>query len=78
MARPDSLEEAVSHLIAVLSDRSKDLIRSTAEDDLILFHHGWGTGIRNEFGLHGKNDQLLRSCGATHADEASMVIMKAV
>lgn len=70
----------------------KMTVRSTPKDELILFHHGWGTGIRNAFGLWKGNAALMRSCaearggrtgagtGAAflHPDSASMVIIEAV
>jgi len=48
------------------------------EEQLIRFHHGWGTGIRNEFGLWKGNKELLADCHAEHPDDASMVIIQAV
>lgn len=55
-------------------------MRSTSEDDLIQFHHGWGTGIRNSFGLWRGNTALLESCGAKdiHPDRCSMIIIERV
>jgi hypothetical protein len=53
-------------------------VRGTPRGDLIRFHHGWGTGIRNAFGLWGGNRALLDSCGGGHPDDASMVIIEAV
>ncbi|MBY0461171.1 MAG: hypothetical protein K2V38_27935 [Gemmataceae bacterium] len=78
MPLPKTLDEAVVHLLSVLSDESKARVRGTLERDLILFHHGWGTGIRNDLGLWGRNPELLASCGSPHPDDASMVIIRAV
>jgi hypothetical protein len=61
--QPTTLDEAVAHLVSVLSEEDKATVRDTPEDDLIRFHHGWGTGIRNGFGLWGGNPELLASCG---------------
>ena len=52
-----------------------------AKTDLILFHHGGGTGIRNDFGLWRGNDKLIGSCGKgqqVHPDSCSMLIIEAV
>jgi hypothetical protein len=77
---PRTVDEAVDEIISGLSDDDKALVRGTARGDLIRFHHGWGTGIRNGFGLWGGNTELLASCGSPimHADDASMVIIEAV
>lgn len=75
---PKSLDDAVTHLLNVLDDESKQAVRDTVESDLIRFHFPWGQGIRNEFGLWRGNRELLESCGAERPDDASMVIIKAV
>jgi hypothetical protein len=77
---PRTVDEAVAEIISGLSDENKALVRGTARRDLIRFHHGWGTGIRNDFDLWGGNTELLASCGSPrmHADSASMVIIEAV
>jgi hypothetical protein len=36
---------------AVLSAEDRDKVKLQTKENLILFHHGWGTGIRNEFCL---------------------------
>ena len=54
------------------------MIRDTAREDLIKFHHGWGMGIRNDFGLWRGNDELFKATGAEDPDGASMAIILAV
>jgi len=63
-----------------MHDKDKEIIKNAPKEDLIRFHHAWGTGMRNEFGLWGGNKELLASCGSTdmHPDDASMVIIEAV
>jgi hypothetical protein len=71
---------------AVVADLSKNLdaankkkLAVMKEDELILLHHGFGTGIRNHYGLWKGNDALRRdACGECHPDDASMVIIKAL
>jgi hypothetical protein len=75
---PRSVAEAVKSLIAELSEEEKTIIREMAKEDLIKFHHGWGMGIRNEFGLWRGNDELFKDTGAEDPDGASMAIIKAV
>ncbi|UCC22415.1 MAG: hypothetical protein JSW23_11660 [Planctomycetota bacterium] len=81
---PRTYEEAVAHLVRTMSEEDKRSVRTTARDDLIKFHFGWGTGIRNDFGLWGDNTKLLESCARKkkleqiHPDEASMLIIEGV
>jgi len=78
-AWPRTVDEAVARLTSQMSAEAKRYVVTRPEEDLILFHHGWGTGIRNEFGLWRGNTELLASCGSTnmHPDSASSVIIKA-
>ena len=75
---PKTVAEAVQRLVETLSDRSKKRIAESSEDDLVMFHMGLGTGIRNDFGLWEGNKELLKSCGSEDmsADDASSVIIK--
>ena len=77
---PTTVQAAVAALLTVLPDSEKEIIRNTKESDLIQFHHGWGTGIRNHYGLWRGNNALREdACGkGCHPDDASMVIITAV
>lgn len=75
---PKTVDEAVNRILAEMDDENKARVRQTPREKLILFHHGWGTGIRNAFGLWRGNAALLESCGERHPDDASMVIIRAV
>ena len=75
---PETIEEAVAIIISEMSDEDKATIRNTKRGELIKYHHGWGTGIRNEFGLWGGNAALMKDTGSNHPDSASMVIINAV
>ena len=82
---PKTVEEAVQKLLEELPIREKYAIEKS---DMTSLHFGLGMGIRNDFGLWGKNQELLESCKQkaikaglnpeTHfdADEASAVIIK--
>lgn len=78
LLRPKTVSEAVKILLERMSLENQEKIRNTPREDLILYHHGWGTGIRNDFGLWGKNFELLKDTGEQHPDNASMVIIEAV
>jgi len=61
-----------------LDEASKNKLCSMAKADLIMCHHGWGTAIRNEYGLWRGNTPLLKDTGSDDPDDASMVIMEVV
>jgi hypothetical protein len=77
---PITIEAAVRMIISGLSDDEKLRVRNTKKADLALFHHGWGTGIRNHYGLwRGNNKLILSACGSPcHPDNASGSIILAV
>lgn len=75
---PRTVAEAVSLLVRLLDQAQLEEIAATPEDDLIEHHFGFGAVIREEFGLHGANPALLASCAKPNADDASMVIIKAL
>ena len=81
---PKTLDEAVNRTINGLSDEKKLYIRSVPKSYLIMFHRGWGRGIRNAYGLWQNNYQLLESCAkkagkeSIHPDFASSIIIKNV
>jgi hypothetical protein len=77
---PTTVEATVSDFLSTLSAEDKRKLRETREEDLARFHLGWGTGIRNYYGLWRGNEALLESaCGKDcHPDHASGVIIHAV
>ena len=68
---PKTVEEAVDQLISSMSEEDKEALRNTPEQDLILFHHGFGTYLRNEFGLRSDSNELLKSCGSRISPESA-------
>lgn len=79
---PKTIAEAVDRLLSTLSEEDKEAIKNTPKDDLISLHFGFGTDIRNAFGLWKKNEELLKACCPYYpiceADEASGVIIDAL
>lgn len=67
-------------ILVRMPDQDKQRVRATKRQDLIMFHHGWGTGIRNYYGLWRGNEKLIASaCGKPcHPDDASMIIIEDV
>ena len=77
-ALPSSVDEATEQIISEMSPEDQNLVRNTPKEDLIRFHHGWGTGIRNSLGLWGTNKELLQDTGKQHPDDASMIIIESI
>jgi hypothetical protein len=84
--QPKTVDAAVQHIVAKLSAKDKKRLRGNKKEDLIQYHHGWGTGIRNDLGLWGRNPDLLADCSLKrygkkrqiHPDDASMIIIEAI
>jgi Domain of unknown function (DUF6794) len=77
---PSTVEGTVRDVLARISAADKAYVKATKTEDLIQFHRGWGTGIRNRYGLSRGNEKLiLAACGhPCHPDDASMKIIEAV
>jgi hypothetical protein len=82
---PKTVDEAVDWLLILLDEAQKEKIRNLPKlFDMIHYHHGLGTWIRNNFGLWYGNDELLQSCGYrrnkhnAYADYASFEILIAL
>jgi hypothetical protein len=77
---PVTVEEAVHDLLPRISPLDKLQIWFMKKEDLISLHHGFGTWIRNRYGLWRGNEKLILSaCGfRCHPDDASMEIIEAV
>lgn len=77
---PASVKAAVADILGKMNEQDKARVRQAKRADLGRFQHGWGTAIRNHYGLWRGNQALtLSACGKPcHPDEASMVIIEAV
>jgi hypothetical protein len=77
---PVTVEDTVRDLLARMPAADLARVKRTKQEDLIQFHLGWGTGIRNHYGLWRGNEKLILSaCGhPCHPDDASMKIIEAV
>ena len=77
---PKTKKEAVELILSELDEESIQRLKFESKEDMIQYHHGWGTGIRNSFGLWRGNEALLEDLGDKnmHPDDASGVIIKAV
>ncbi len=73
---PETVDDAIDRLMAVLESEHKTTIANLQEDDLIDLHYSLGMAIRNAFGLHKPHSNLLTSCNVVHPDDASGVLIK--
>ena len=76
-----TVQEVVIDAINKLSDKDTLRIRKTKKDVLIMYHHGFGTWIRNTYDLWSRNPELFESVGFdedAHPDEVSFEIIKAI
>lgn len=81
---PATCDEAVSVLVTDMTKKDITEIRTTAFEDLIRYHHGLGTSIRNAFGLWAGNTALMDDCNRIfnnkvepeHPDTVSMLIIQ--
>jgi hypothetical protein len=61
-AWPRTCQAAIDRVVGDLGETDKARLRRVARGDLWMFHHGWGTGIRNDFGLWGGNVARAEDC----------------
>lgn len=73
---PGTVDEAVDRLLAELPADDVDWMRRNPKDSVLSqLYMGYGTGVRNEFGVWGGNQALLTSCGTDDAEGCSVVIL---
>lgn len=75
---PETVAEAVEMLLGLLGVEEKFQIAVMPKDKLFDLHSGFGLAIRNAFRLHEPGSKLLASCGTSHPDDASWVIISAL
>ena len=77
---PVTVEETVRDLLPRISPLLKLRLMFMKKEDLISLHLGFGTWIRNRYGLwRGNNKLILSACGfQCHPEDASMKIIEAV
>ncbi len=73
---PKTVEEAVSILKSEMSPALREhMVRTPREDAQAELHFSVGMGIRNRFKLWGGSPALMKSCGVTHPDNCSGIII---
>jgi hypothetical protein len=74
---PSTLNEAVSRLQSTLPQKDLNTLKSGTEQDLHKYHHGFGTGLRNSWGLwsNSKLSNWFNDKGIHHPDDMSSIII---
>lgn len=75
---PKNLHECIEQLLQSLTPRAIAEFKSTKEEKIIRYHHGFGTGLRNSWGLWSGSrlKKYFNSLGIYHADDMSGIIIK--
>jgi len=79
--KPKTLEEVIKILDIWVTKKDKEWLIKQKKDDLIMLHHGFGTWIRNTFGLWREKSPLRDSLSvgcpeSLHPDSCSMIIIE--
>lgn len=74
---PKDLEDAFIELMRMLSPALLNEIKLKSEKDMIEYHHGLGTWLRNNWGLWAGSRlaQYFRQLGINHPDDMSGIIL---
>jgi hypothetical protein len=78
---PTTLDEAVDQIIASMSEAAKAGWRASKDGYAARLHRGFGTALRNDWGLWYNKTPIARwfqSYGVLHADDRSGIILDAV
>jgi hypothetical protein len=75
--KPKTVDEAVQVLKTKwLKPKDRDWILRNSKDEVLdRLYMGFGTGMRNQFGLWGDNQALRDSCGTQNPEACSEVIL---
>jgi hypothetical protein len=75
-----NLDWVLADLVNGLSEEAVDAIKAMdSPKGMYGFHHGWGTGLRNGYGLWGDNPLTAwfrKELGVVHGDDISGIIME--
>ena len=76
---PNTVAEAVPHILTALTPTQKSIISGTSKENLVLFSGEWGEDIEILLGLNSGNALLLHaSCaGPCNVEQATLTLMQA-
>ena len=74
---PIDLEDSLLQLACTLDSDVVDEMREGSEKNMVLYHHGLGTGLRNGWGLWkgSRLSKYFNEIGLVHPDDMSGVIL---
>jgi hypothetical protein len=78
---PAIIVETIDQIVAGLPEEGrKEIAAMSGADDMVKYHHGWGTGLRNSLGLWGDSElaNAFKEIGVWHADDMSGILMDSV
>jgi len=75
---PKTVADAVNVLLGELSVDDKERIGAMSESEIINMYYGLGTLIRDRFGLGNGNAPLLAATHTANAQDASVVLLRAL
>ena len=61
-----------------MSDANKGTVKNTSEENLVMLHLSLAKNVREQFGLWDDYTALLKSCGTSNPDDASMAIVRSI
>ena len=71
-------DEVVKDILENMDEDGKAKLKHTPKKtELFMFHHGWGTYLRNYYQMW-HNERLVKSTGKEHPDDACSVIIEEV
>jgi hypothetical protein len=79
LGQPWTVASAVRRIEREITDDDRNyILRNSKDTATSMLHMSLGMYVRNEFGLWGRNWILRASCGRTHPDDCSGVILDAL
>ena len=78
---PAVIVEAIDEIVSGLTEEEKKaIVEMDDEDDMSMYHHGWGAGFRNSLGLWGDTElsQAFKEIGIWHADDMSSILLESI
>jgi hypothetical protein len=74
---PKDLDDCFVELKKLLEKEDFEEIKTGVEDDMVLYHHGLGRHLRNEWGLWSGSilKEWFKEKGIYHADDMSGIIL---
>lgn len=74
---PENLTEAIVEVDRIMGTRGRHETLSRSESDMCMYHHTFGSWLRNNWGLWGDTRlvEYFNRLGITHADDMSGIIL---